>query len=99
MSESSILINESQIFSIFEEQAMSDMAENSSINLTDLKNWTFLEDQFNMTNLNSLEDILGNFKQNLLSSVDLSFSVFYSLVRKILRINIHQIFGQYKALP
>ena len=83
MSESSFLFNESQVFSIFEEQAMSDLAESSIINLTDVRNWTFLEDEFNMTNLNSLEDILGNFKQNLLSSVDLSFSVFYSLVRKI----------------
>ena len=57
------------------------MSENllESDNLTETKNLTNFDG--NMTDLNNLEDILGNFKQTLISSVELSFSVFYSLVR------------------
>ena len=37
----------------------------------------------NLTNLKNLENILGNFKQTLISSVEVSFSVFYSLVSSL----------------
>jgi len=51
-------------------------------NLTEFNNLTSFDFDFdgNMTDLNNLEDILGNFKQTLISNVELSFSVFYSLV-------------------
>ncbi len=51
------------------------------LNITQSGNVTSLKDLLNLTNLKNLEDILGNFKQTLTTSVDLSLSVFYSLVR------------------
>jgi len=58
------------------------------LNLTQPGNVTSLKDLLNLTNLKNLEDILGNFKQTLTTSVDLSLSVFYSLVRNYFYIKI-----------
>jgi len=43
-------------------------------------------------NLTNLENILGNFKQTLISSVELSFPVFYSLVSQTFRTVCAKIF-------
>ncbi len=51
------------------------------LNLTQPGDVTSPAGLLNLTNLKNLEDILGTFKQTLTTSVDLSLSVFYSLVR------------------